>query len=162
MKSNKIIECSRAPRMNMAGQEDPRMSAKPFLYSFPSPHSQIRAVLSQNHERRRLPCAYTTVPSLRFHTPLPCHATPTVIQFSLIIARSSSSFPSSSSPIPLPPKNRANPAYFLFSLTTRSTKFTTTAANSAIVNTVGPNLSSNPPCPRCRMLVARQWKVTRA
>ena len=33
-----------------------------------------------------------------------------------------------------------------------NTKFTTTAAKSAIASTVGPNLSSKPPCPRIRML----------
>lgn len=37
-----------------------------------------------------------------------------------------------------------------------------TAQNSAIVKIVGPNRSSKPPCPRIRMLFARQWNVNRA
>jgi len=45
---------------------------------------------------------------------------------------------------------------------TRKTKFTMTAASSATAKILGPNLSSNPPCPRCRMLFARQWNVTKA
>lgn len=43
-----------------------------------------------------------------------------------------------------------------------STKLTTTAAASATANTVGPHLSSKPPCPLMRMLFARQWYVNRA
>jgi hypothetical protein len=42
------------------------------------------------------------------------------------------------------------------------TKLTITAANSAIARMVGPSRSSNPPCPRIRMLLARQWKVNSA
>jgi hypothetical protein len=43
-----------------------------------------------------------------------------------------------------------------------NTKLTMTAQNSAIVKTVGPNRSSKPPCPRIRMLLARQWNVYKA
>jgi hypothetical protein len=42
------------------------------------------------------------------------------------------------------------------------TKFTITAANSAIAKIVGPSRSSKPPCPRIRMLLARQWNVKSA
>ena len=35
-------------------------------------------------------------------------------------------------------------------------KFTTTAANNANANTVGPNRSSIPDCPRFRIVDARQ------
>lgn len=37
-----------------------------------------------------------------------------------------------------------------------STRFTTTAAARAAANTVGPHLSSNPPCPLILILFARQ------
>ena len=42
------------------------------------------------------------------------------------------------------------------------TRLTTTAAASATANTVGPHLSSNPPCPLILMLLARQWYVKSA
>ena len=42
----------------------------------------------------------------------------------------------------------------------RRIKLTTTAANSATARIVGPNRSSNPLCPRRRILCARQWNVT--
>lgn len=43
-----------------------------------------------------------------------------------------------------------------------STRLTTTAAANATANTVGPHLSSNPPCPLIRILFARQWYVKSA
>jgi len=56
------------------------------------------------------------------------------------------------------------PTLYFFSLPTVNlkTKLITTAANSAIVRIVGPSLSSKPPWPRIRILLARQWKVKRA
>ena len=46
--------------------------------------------------------------------------------------------------------------------TTLNTKFTNTATANAIASTVGPTRSSNPPCPRIRILRARQWNVISA
>ena len=52
--------------------------------------------------------------------------------------------------------------YFPSPIVNLNTKFTTTAANSEIVNIVGPSRSSKPPWPLSRILLARQWNVNRA
>lgn len=60
------------------------------------------------------------------------------------------------------PPSHTHPSYFPPAIVNLSTKFTTTAANSAIVKIVGPNRSSKPPCPRILILLARQWNVNSA
>jgi hypothetical protein len=53
-------------------------------------------------------------------------------------------------------------SYLLLPIVNLNTKLTMTAAKSASVKIVGPRRSSKPPCPRMRMLLARQWNVKSA
>jgi hypothetical protein len=100
---------------------------------------------------------YVTMATLHHRTTKPCSRLPIrLTRFFLVVLSHHlpTSFPASSS--------LSSAYFFSLPMVNLNTKLTMTAAKSAIVKIVGPRRSSNPPCPRIRMLLARQWNVKRA